>query len=48
MIELRDGSINLNGIDLSTLSCSTARSRINVVPQEPFFMPGTLRFYLDR
>ncbi|OKO90619.1 Multidrug resistance-associated protein 1 [Penicillium subrubescens] len=48
MIELRDGSINLDGIDLSTLSCSTVRSRINVVPQEPFFMPGTLRFNLDR
>jgi ABC-type multidrug transport system fused ATPase/permease subunit len=48
MIELRDGSITLDGIDLSTLSCSTVRSRINVVPQEPFFMPGTIRFNLDR
>lgn len=48
MIELQEGNITLDGIDLSTLSCSTVRSRINVVPQEPFFMPGTLRFNLDR
>jgi ABC-type multidrug transport system fused ATPase/permease subunit len=48
MIDLREGSIILDGVDLSTLPCSTVRSRINVVPQEPFFMPGTLRFNLDR
>lgn len=48
MIEVREGSIILDGVDLSTLSRSTVRSRINVVPQEPFFMPGTLRFNLDR
>lgn len=48
MIDLREGGITLDGVDLSTLPCSTVRSRINVVPQEPFFMPGTLRFNLDR
>lgn len=48
MIELEQGNIEIDGIDLSTLPCGAVRSRINVVPQEPFFMPGTLRFNLDR
>jgi ABC-type multidrug transport system fused ATPase/permease subunit len=48
MIELQQGNIQIDGIDLSTLPCGAVRSRINVVPQEPFFMPGTLRFNLDR
>lgn len=48
MIELQQGSIEVDGIDLSTIPCGAVRSRINVVPQDPFFMPGTLRFNLDR
>ncbi|KAJ5592008.1 uncharacterized protein N7459_002377 [Penicillium hispanicum] len=48
MIGLQEGSITVDGVDLSTLPCSAVRSRINVVPQEPFFMPGSLRFNLDR
>jgi ABC-type multidrug transport system fused ATPase/permease subunit len=48
MIELKQGQIEIDGIALSTLPCDTVRTRINVVPQEPFFMPGTLRFNLDR
>ena len=48
MIDLREGSITIDGVNLSTLACSAVRSRINVVPQEPFFMPGSLRFNLDR
>lgn len=48
MIDLREGGITIDGADLSTLTCGAVRSRINVVPQEPFFMPGSLRFNLDR
>ncbi|EPS31570.1 hypothetical protein PDE_06525 [Penicillium oxalicum 114-2] len=48
MIGLQEGRIILDGIDLSTLPCNVVRSRFNVVSQEPFFMPGTLRFNLDR
>lgn len=48
MIDLREGGITIDGVNLSTLTCSAVRSRINVVPQEPFFMPGSLRFNLDR
>ncbi|KAF7716519.1 Uncharacterized protein PECH_005196 [Penicillium ucsense] len=48
MVEIKKGRIVLDGIDLSTLPRNTVRSRFNVVSQEPFFMPGTLRFNLDR
>jgi ABC-type multidrug transport system fused ATPase/permease subunit len=48
MIELQSGSIQIDGMDLSTLQCHEVRSRVNVIPQEPFFIPGTLRFNLDR
>ncbi|KAJ5085131.1 hypothetical protein N7532_009902 [Penicillium argentinense] len=48
MIELQEGRMTIDGVDLSTLPCDAVRSRINVVPQDPFFMPGTLRFNLDR
>ncbi|EQB58417.1 ABC transporter [Colletotrichum gloeosporioides Cg-14] len=47
MIEVTDGRIFVDGIDLSTLERSEVRSHINVIPQEPFFMPGTVRFNLD-
>ncbi|KAJ5140959.1 hypothetical protein N7448_004367 [Penicillium atrosanguineum] len=48
MIEVQNGSITIDDVDLSTLSCGTVRFHVNVVPQDPFFMPGTLRFNLDR
>lgn len=47
MIEVRKGRIHVNGRNIATLSPSDARSCINVVPQEPFFLPGTIRFNLD-
>ncbi|KAI8290986.1 ABC transporter [Colletotrichum sp. SAR11_57] len=46
-IAVTDGRIFIDGIDLSTLGRSEVRSHINVIPQEPFFMPGTVRFNLD-
>ncbi|KAJ6110017.1 hypothetical protein N7486_002252 [Penicillium sp. IBT 16267x] len=47
MIEIREGNITVDGVDVSTLPSDLVRCRINVVPQEPFFMAGTLRFNLD-
>ncbi|KUM63729.1 hypothetical protein ACN42_g3370 [Penicillium freii] len=47
MLNLQSGRINIDGEDLAEIPGSTIRSRINVVPQDPFFMPGTLRFNLD-
>ncbi|UKZ81279.1 hypothetical protein TrVFT333_009051 [Trichoderma virens FT-333] len=47
MTEIVEGSISVDGVDLSTLTCAEVRSRINVVPQDPFLMPGTVRFNVD-
>ncbi|KAI8313892.1 ABC transporter atnG [Colletotrichum sp. SAR11_240] len=46
-IAVTDGRIFIDGTDLSTLERSAVRSDVNVIPQEPFFMPGTVRFNLD-
>ncbi|KAF9875181.1 ABC transporter [Colletotrichum karsti] len=47
MIEVTEGSIQVDGIDLATLDRTEVRAHVNVIPQEPFFMPGTVRFNLD-
>ena len=46
MLEI-SGTITLDGIDTSTLSPSMLRSRINVIPQDPFLIPSTIRFNID-
>jgi ATP-binding cassette, subfamily C (CFTR/MRP), member 1 len=47
MIEVREGHIAIDDVDISTLQGNDVRSRLNIVPQDPFFMPGTVRFNLD-
>lgn len=47
MIEVTEGKIVVDGVDLGTLEGADTRGRINVIPQDPFFMPGTVRFNLD-
>lgn len=47
MIQIQEGQVTINGTDLSTVDPTSIRSQINVIPQDPFFMPGTLRFNLD-
>ncbi|TDZ71708.1 ABC transporter atnG [Colletotrichum trifolii] len=47
MTNVSKGKIEIDGIDVSTLLPSELRSRINVVSQDPFLMPGTIRFNLD-
>jgi len=47
MIELREGDITIEDDDISTLQINEVRSRINVIPQEPYFIPGITRFNLD-
>ncbi|KAF2649718.1 P-loop containing nucleoside triphosphate hydrolase protein, partial [Lophiostoma macrostomum CBS 122681] len=41
------GSISIDGVETRELSPTDLRSRINVVPQEPFLMPGSIRFNID-
>lgn len=47
MIETTDGNINIDGVDIANLQTNDARSRLNVVPQDPYFIPGTIRLNLD-
>ncbi|KAJ6013292.1 ABC transporter FUM19 [Penicillium herquei] len=47
MIELKEGSIQIDGQSLAELQPQEITSRLNVIPQEPFIMPGTIRFNLD-
>ena len=47
MIDINDGHVFINGVDLTTIRPTALRSQVNVIPQDPFFMPGTLRFNLD-
>jgi ATP-binding cassette, subfamily C (CFTR/MRP), member 1 len=47
MMELREGHITVDEEDVSALQINEVRSRINIIPQEPFFIPGTIRFNID-
>ncbi|KAE8547864.1 hypothetical protein EYB25_009657 [Talaromyces marneffei] len=47
MINLQSGRIEIDSRDLSAIECADLRTRINVIPQQPFFMPGTVRFNMD-
>ncbi|OOF98777.1 hypothetical protein ASPCADRAFT_394152 [Aspergillus carbonarius ITEM 5010] len=47
MSEIYSGTISIGGYDISTLERQDIHSFLGVVPQEPFLMPGTVRFNLD-
>lgn len=47
MLDLQEGSIFIDGVNISSLSYVDVRSNVNVVPQDPFLMPGTIRFNID-
>ena len=47
MIEPKEGSIQIDGQNLAELQPQEITSRLNVIPQEPFIMPGTIRLNLD-
>ncbi|KAI1453921.1 ABC transporter [Annulohypoxylon moriforme] len=41
------GQIQIDGVDIATINRADLRACINVIPQDPFFVPGTLRFNMD-
>jgi len=47
MIEISSGTISIDSQDLSLILRETVRSCLNIVPQEPFFLHGTIRLNLD-
>ena len=47
MLELDSGSILIDGIDISTIPRQEIRSRLVVIPQEPYLLAGSVRHNLD-
>lgn len=47
MLNLQSGNIIIDGLDICELERSSIQNAINIISQEPYFLPGTLRFNLD-
>lgn len=47
MIEISAGSILIDDVDISKVPRQEVRSRLNAVPQDPYFLYGTIRSNLD-
>jgi ABC-type multidrug transport system fused ATPase/permease subunit len=47
MLEIQRGSIKIDDVDLRQIPCRTIRERLNVLPQSPLIIPGTVRSNLD-
>lgn len=47
MLERNEGTITVDNIDISTLPRNTVRERLVAIPQEPFFVSGSVRLNLD-
>ncbi|KAJ0033464.1 hypothetical protein NQD34_000571 [Periophthalmus magnuspinnatus] len=47
MVELAEGQILLDGLDISTVGLPQLRSRLAIIPQDPFLFSGSVRQNLD-
>ena len=47
LCEASDGSIWIDGIDISTIALKRLRSAITCIPQDPVLFSGTIRYNLD-
>lgn len=47
MLELETGSITIDGRDISRVPRDELRKRLNTLPQEPFFLQGSVRDNID-
>ncbi|KAJ3358588.1 hypothetical protein GGF32_010109 [Allomyces javanicus] len=48
LVELREGSITIDGMDISQLGLADLRQRLSIIPQDPVLFAGTVRSNLDR
>lgn len=46
-LEARNGSIHIDGIDISKINLHDLRSRLAIIPQDPVLFSGTIRSNLD-
>jgi ATP-binding cassette, subfamily C (CFTR/MRP), member 1 len=47
IVEIFEGKIEIDGINIQDLPLNELRHRITVIPQDPTMFTGTLRFNLD-
>ena len=47
MLEIDSGTISIDGVDVSTISRQVIRRRLITLPQEPFFIHGSVRENID-
>lgn len=47
ILDLDHGSITIDGVDISRVSRSHVRSRLNTIPQQAFFLYGTVRLNVN-
>jgi ABC-type multidrug transport system fused ATPase/permease subunit len=47
IVEIIEGTIKIDGIDIRQVDLNHLRSRVTVIPQDPTMFSGTLRFNLD-
>lgn len=47
MLELNSGTIFIDGLDLSTIPRHYVRRNLNAIPQDPYFVAGSIRLNLD-
>uniref|UniRef100_A0A8C5R7M4 ATP-binding cassette sub-family C member 9 n=1 Tax=Leptobrachium leishanense TaxID=445787 RepID=A0A8C5R7M4_9ANUR len=47
MVDIFDGKIVIDGIDISKLPLQTLRSRLSIILQDPVLFSGSIRFNLD-
>jgi ABC-type transport system involved in Fe-S cluster assembly fused permease/ATPase subunit len=47
MIDISGGNITIDGIDIGVVPPNKVRAALNAIPQEPFFLNGSIRLNLD-
>ena len=47
IVELEEGAIEIDGVDIGALDLTALRAQITMIPQDPTLFTGTLRYNLD-
>merc|ERR1711936_738360 len=47
IVELDQGQISIDGVDIATLGLHTLRNKLTIIPQDPVLFSGSLRMNLD-
>lgn len=47
LTELTEGSMTIDGVDISKLNLTSLRSKLSIIPQDPVLFNGTIRSNLD-